>query len=57
MVAQSERVTMQKKSPEEFFKKDVMRNFAKFTRNYLCQSLFFDKVRHCRSATSIKARL
>ena len=57
MVSQSERVTMQKKLPEEFFKKDVMRNFAKFTRKYLCQSLFFDKVRRCRSAASIKARL
>ena len=32
-----------------------MRNFAKFTRIYLCRSLFFDKVRRCKSATSLKS--
>ena len=30
--------------PEVFYKKRVLRNFAKFTEKYLCQSLFFDKV-------------
>ena len=25
-------------------RKDVLRNFAKFTRKHLCQSLFFNKV-------------
>ena len=25
-------------------RKDVLRNFAKFKENYLCQSLFFNKV-------------
>ena len=29
---------------EVFCKKGVLRNFAKFTRKHLCQSLFFDKV-------------
>ena len=27
-----------------FFKKGVLKNFAKFTGKHLCQSLFFDKV-------------
>ena len=30
--------------PEVFFKKSVLRNFAKFTGKHLCQSLFFNKV-------------
>ena len=30
--------------PELFCKKRVHRNFAKFTRKHLCQSLFFNKV-------------
>ena len=29
--------------PEVFCKKGVLRNFAKFTRKHLCQSLFFKK--------------
>ena len=29
---------------EVFFKKGILRNFAKFTGKRLCQSLFFDKV-------------
>ena len=29
--------------PEVFYKKDVLRNFAKFTEKHLCQSLFFNK--------------
>ena len=29
---------------EVFYKKDVLKNFAKFTGNYLCQSLLFNKV-------------
>ena len=34
----------QKQPPEVFYKKDVLRNFAKFTGKHLCQSLFFNKV-------------
>ena len=30
--------------PEVFCKKDVLRNFVKFTRKYLWKSLFFNKV-------------
>ena len=30
--------------PEVFCKKDVLKNLAKFTGKYLCQSLFFTKV-------------
>ena len=30
--------------PEVFCKKSFLRNFAKFTGKYLCQSLFFNKV-------------
>ena len=29
--------------PEVFFKKGVLRNFAKFTGKHLCQSHFFNK--------------
>ena len=31
-----------------FYKKDVLRNFAKFTGKHLCQSLFFNKVASLR---------
>ena len=34
----------QKQLPEGFCKNVVLRNFAKFTRKLLCQSLFFNKV-------------
>ena len=30
--------------PEVFYKKGVLRNFAKFSGKHLCQSLFFNKV-------------
>ena len=30
--------------PDVFCKKDVLKNFSKFTRKHLCQSLFFNKV-------------
>ena len=30
--------------PDVFCEKGVLRNFAKFTRKHLCQSLFFKKV-------------
>ena len=30
--------------PEVFYKKGVLRNFAKFTEKHLCQGLFFNKV-------------
>ena len=30
--------------PDVFCKKGVLRNFAKFTGQHLCQSLFFNKV-------------
>ena len=32
---------MQKHPSEGFFKRDVMRNFAEFTRKNLCQNIFF----------------
>ena len=48
---------MQKQPSEGFYKKGVVRNFAKFTRKHLCRSLFFDKVRRYRSATSLEERL
>ena len=35
---------LQKQPPEVFYKKGVLRNFAKFTGKHLCQSLFFNKV-------------
>ena len=43
--------------PEVFFKKDVLRNFPKFTGQHLCHSLFFNKVAGLRPATLLKKRL
>ena len=45
---------VQKQSPEEFCKKGVLRNFAKFKGKHLCQSLFFNKVAGLRPATLFK---
>ena len=33
----------QKQPPEVFYKKGVLKNFAKFPGKHLCQSLFFNK--------------
>ena len=41
--------------PEMFCRKGVLKNFAKFTGNHLCQSLFFNK--DLRPATLLKKRL
>ena len=38
------RCTWQKQPPEVFYKKGVLKNFAKFTGKHLCQTLFFNKV-------------
>ena len=38
-------------------KKDVLKNFAKFTGKHLYQSFFFNKVAHLRPATLLKKRL
>ena len=43
--------------PEVFCKRGVIKNFAKFTGKYLCQSLFFSKVAGLRPATLLKKRL
>ena len=37
-----------------FFKKGVLKNFAKFTGKHLCQSLFFIKVAGMKPATLFK---
>ena len=42
--------------PEVFSKKDVLRNFTKFTGKHLCQSLFFKEVAGLRPATLLKKR-
>ena len=34
----------QKKQQQVFFKKNYLKNFAKFTGKHLCLSLFFNKV-------------
>ena len=41
--------------PEMFCRKGVLKNFAKFTGNHLCRSLFFNK--DLRPATLLKKRL
>ena len=39
-----------KKQPSDCsIKKGVLKNFTKFTRKHLCQSLYFDKVACCRT--------
>ena len=43
--------------PGVFCKKDVLRNFAKFTRKHLRQSVFINKVAGLRPATLLKKRL
>ena len=45
---------MQKQPSKGFFKESVMRNFPEFTRKHLCWNLLFDKVKFCRSSTSLK---
>ena len=37
-------------------KKDVLRNFTKFTEKQLCQNLFFHKVAGLRPAVVLKKR-
>ena len=41
----------------ERVKKGFMRIFAEFTKKHLCQNLFFDKFKLCRSATLLKSSL
>ena len=43
--------------PEVFCKKDILRNFTKFTGKRLRQSLFFNKVAGLRPATLLKKSL
>ena len=43
--------------PEVLCKKGVLRNFPKFTRKWLCQSLFFNKIAGLRLAVLLKKRL
>ena len=40
-----------------YIKKDVLKNFTKFTGKHLCQSLFFNKVAGLRPATLLKKAL
>ena len=42
---------------EVFNKKGILKNFAKFTRKYLCHSLFFNKGPGLRPVTLLKKRL
>ena len=50
-------VNLRSSRPDVFCRKDVLKNFAKFTGKYLCQSLFFNKVAGLRPATLLKKRL
>ena len=47
----------QKQPPEVLCKKDVLRNFGKFTGKHLCLRLFFNKVAGRRPATLLKKSL
>ena len=48
---------VQKQPQELFYKKGVLKNFTKFTRKYLCQSLLFNKVAGPTPADLIKRKL
>ena len=48
------RLSFQKQPPEVFCKKGVLRNFEKFIKKQLCQSLYFNKVAGLRRATLLK---
>ena len=43
--------------PEAFCKKDVFKNFTKFTGKHLCRSLFFNSVAGLRPASLFKKKL
>ena len=47
---------IQKQPLEVFYKKVVLRHFAKFTGKHLCQSLFFNKVAGLRPATLLNKK-
>ena len=47
---------LQKQPPEMFYKKSVLRNFAKFTGKHVCQSIFFNKVSGLRPLETILLR-
>ena len=49
--------SLHKQPPEVFFKKGVLKNFAKFTGEHLYQGLFFNKIAGLRPATLLKKRL
>ena len=48
---------MQKQTPEVFYKKGALTNFAKFIGKRLCQSFFFNEVTGLRLATLSKMEL
>ena len=45
-----EMTEIQKQPPEVFYKKGVLKNFAKFTGKNLCHGLFFNKVEGLRDS-------
>ena len=49
-----DRTSVMQKQPSEGF---IKKGFAAFTKKHLYRKLFFDKVKLCRSATSLKASL
>ena len=49
--------TTRSSRPEVFCKKGGLKNFTKFKRKHLCQSLFFNKVAGLRPTTLLKKRL
>ena len=51
-VAKNKKLEIQKQSP-----RGVLRNFTKFSRKLLCQSLFFNNVTGKRPATLLKKKL
>ena len=51
----SNQTVTQKQPPEVFYKKGILRNFAKFTGKRLCQRLFFNKVAGLRRTTPMAA--
>ena len=51
------RIQCRRSRPKVFCKKDVLRNFIKFTGKHLCQSLLFNKDAGLKPATLLKRKL
>ena len=52
----SDKITFRSNHQKCSIKKEVLKNFANFTRKRMCQNFFFNKVAALRTATLLKRR-